>query len=200
MASLKSCLDAYPKFSQFHENCVNNVAELNKKGLDQLLIAPIQRIPRYVLLLREALKYINDISSLEKLRSISAEIEKVVQFLNMTKHKSEQTEMLFTIQRKVNYFPPDFLRAERNFLTKIACFMVDPVEGKISKIRLTIYLCNDMLIFAKKRSSISGHITHDFVLATKIKDIQINSTRSKKGESKFNKTIMWVVYNFILFS
>lgn len=183
MASLKSCLEIYPKFSQFHDNCVNNIAELNKKGLDQLLIAPIQRIPRYVLLLREALKYVSNASSADSLKKISVEIEKVVQYLNMTKHKSEQMEMLFTIQRKVNYFPPDFLKAERNFLSKIACFMVDPIDGKISKIRLTIYLCNDILIFAKKRSSISGHVTHDFVLATKIKDIQINSTRSKKGES-----------------
>ena len=184
MASLKSCLEIYPKFFQFHENCVNTAVELNKKGLDQLLIAPIQRIPRYVLLLREASKYISDSASAETLKNISTEIEKVVQFMNMTKHKSEQTEMLFTIQRKVNYFPPDFLRAERNFLTKIACFMVDPVDGKVSKIRLTVYLCNDMLIFAKKRSSISGPITHDFVLATNIKDIQMNSARSKKGESK----------------
>ena len=197
MASLKSCLENYPKFSQFHENCVNNIAELNKKGLDQLLIAPIQRIPRYVLLVREALKYVSDASSAEELRSISYEIEKVVEFLNMTKHKSEQTEMLFTIQRKVNYFPPDFLRAERNFLTKIACYMVDPVEGKISKIRLTIYLCNDMLIFAKKRSTISGHITHDFVLATKIKDVQINSTRSKKGESNYIELTRKSYYIFL---
>lgn len=184
MASLKSSLESYPKFAQFHENCVNNISALNKKGLDQLLITPIQRIPRYILLLREAIKYISDSSVAEKLGSISSEIERVVQFLNMSKHKSEQTEMLFTIQRKVNYFPPDFLRAERNFLTKIACFMVDPFEGKISKIRLTLYLCNDLIIFAKKRSSISGCITHDFILAIKIKDIQINSNGRKKGESK----------------
>lgn len=173
----------YPKFSQFHDNCVNNIPELNKKGLDQLFIAPIQRIPRYALLLKEASKYVTDLSVLENLKIVTNEIEKVAQFLNTTKHKSEQTEMLFTIQRRVNNFPPDFLRAERTFLTKMAYYMVDPIEGKLSKTRMTIYLCNDMLIFAKKRPSHSGLITHDFILAVNIKHVQMNASRNKKGDS-----------------
>ena len=183
MAALKFCLENYPKFYQFHENCVNSVSELNKKGLDQLFIGPIQRIPRYALLIREASKYIFDSSRSESIKAILEEIGKVAQFLNSTKQKSEQTEMLFIIQRKVNNFPPDFLRAERFFLSKIACFMVDPVDGKVSKTRLTIYLCNNMIIFAKKRNCISGLITHDFILAVDIKYVQICASRSKNSNS-----------------
>lgn len=183
--ALKSSLETYPKFAQFHDNCVNNVSELNKKGLDQMFISPIQRIPRYSLLVREALKCVNDPQQSENLRNIVDEIGKVVQFLNVTKHKSEQTEMLFTMQRKINNFPPDFLRAERTFLTKIACFMVDPVDGKVSKTRLTIYLCNDMLIYAKKKANISGIITHDFILGVNIKHVHISTSRSKKADSNF---------------
>lgn len=182
--ALKSSLESNSKFAQFHENCVNNLSELNKKGLDQMFISPIQRIPRYALLIKEALKYVNDPEQAESLKDISDEIAKVVQFLNVTKHKSEQTEMLFMMQRKINNFPPDFLRAERTFLAKIACFMVDPIDGKVSKTRMTIYLCNDMLIFAKKKSSVSGIITHDFIMGVNIKHVQMTSSRNKKADSK----------------
>lgn len=180
-------MELYPKFAHFHDSCVDNIPELNKKGLDQLFISPIQRIPRYALLLKEASKYVTDPSRSESLKVISDEIGKVAQFLNTTKHKSEQTEMLFTIQRTVNNFPPDFLRAERTFLTKLACFMIDPVDSKVSKTRLTIYLCNDMLIFAKKRASCSGFVTHDFILAVNIKHVQMNASRNKKGDSNLCK-------------
>lgn len=186
MESLKSCIGNYSKFAQYHDDCVNRIPELNKKGLDQLFISPIQRIPRYNLLIKEAIKYVTDESKYEILKTILDEISKVAQFLNTTKHKAEQTEKLFIMQRKVYDFPPDFLRAERIFLTKIACFMVDPIDGKISKTRYTIYLCNDMVIFAKKRSSISGHTTHDFILAINIKHIQVHSSRSKSAESKIS--------------
>lgn len=186
-------MESYPKFCQFHENCVNNIPELNKKGLDQLFIAPIQRIPRYALLLKEASKYVTDPSRSESLKVISDEIAKVAQFLNTTKHKSEQTEMLFTIQRKVNNFPPDFLRAERTFLTKMACFIVDPVDNKTLKTRLTIYLCNDILIFAKKKTSGTGLITHDFILAVSIKHVQMNASRNKKGDSNSNNIFILII-------
>lgn len=182
--ALKSSLESNLKFSQFHDNCVNNLSELNKKGLDQIFISPIQRIPRYALLVREALKYVNDPQQSDNLKNIVDEIGKVAQFLNVTKHKSEQMEMLFTMQRKINNFPPDFLRAERTFLTKIACFTVDPADGKVSKTRLTIYLCNDMLIFAKKKANISGIITHDFILGINIKHVNICTSRNKKADSK----------------
>lgn len=185
MDAFKSCLENYPKFALYHDNCVNNIVELNKKGLDQLLIAPIQRIPRYSLLLKEALKYVTDDLKYETLKSVLDEISKVTHFLNTTKHKAEQTEKLFMIQRKVYDFPPDFLKAERMFLAKIACFMVDSLDGKITKTRLTIYLYNDMVMFAKKRSSASGYHSHDFILSVSVKHIQIHASRSKNAESKF---------------
>lgn len=202
MSALKHCLENYPKFLQFHENNVNQVPQLNRKGLDQLFISPIQRIPRYTLLLKELSKYITDPVESDKMSRIVKEMCKMVQFLNIAKHKSEQTEMLFMMQRKVNNFPPDFLRAERVFLTKIACFMVDPNNGKTSKNRLTLYLCNDMLVFAKKRSSISGIVTHDFILATHIKNTQINISRGKKAESNRQRIeiIYLVLFRVLLFS
>lgn len=180
---MKSCLELNPKFLQFHENCVNNISDLNKKGLDQMFIAPIQRIPRYALLLKEASKYVLDSYFVESINALSSEIAKVAQFLNTSKHKSEQTEMLFMMQRKINNFPPDFLRADRMFLSKMACFMIDSGDGKASKIRLTIYLCNDLLIFAKKRFPVSGLITHDFIFAINICHAQLNASRGKKAES-----------------
>lgn len=194
MSNFKASLELNTKFAQYHDHCVSNKAELNKKGLDQLFISPIQRMPRYVLLLREILKYVSEPSSLERLQDLTEEIGKIVQFLNLAKHKSEQTEMMFMMQRKINNFPPDFLRAERSFISKIACFMVDPLEGKITKTRITIYLCNDLLIFAKKKNNVTGIISHDFILAVNIKHVQVNSTRSKKGDS--NKLYLFL-YIFI---
>lgn len=194
---MKSCLEINPKFLQFHENCVNNIPALKKKGLDQMFIAPIQRIPRYALLLKEASKYVLDSPFVESINTLLTEIGKVAQFLNTSKHKSEQTEMLFMMQRKINDFPPDFLRADRIFLSKIACFMIDSEDGKASKIRLTIYLCNDLLIFAKKRSPISGLITHDFIFAININHVQLNASRGKKAESKCDLIYSGFIYIII---
>ena len=189
MESFKSCLENYPKFAQYHDDCVNNIEDLNRKGLDQLFIAPIQRIPRYNLLLKEMLKYVNDTTIYENLKSTSEEIGKVAQFLNTAKHKADQIENLFNMQRKVNNLHPDFLKPDRSFLTKIACYMIDPVEGKVSKTRLTIFLCNDIIIFAKKRSSVYGTITHDFLFSANINHIQFHVSRSKNGESKTQQNL-----------
>lgn len=178
--SLKTCA----KFAQFHDDCVRNVTALNKKGLDQLLIAPIQRIPRYALLLKEILKHVAADEVAMSLKDSYTEVERVVQFLNTAKHKAEQTEMLFLMQRKIDNFPLDFLRAERIFLSKIGCFLADSGDGKMSKTRFTIYLCNDLVIFARKRNAGSGLITHDFVFASDIEHVQMSITRGKKAERK----------------
>lgn len=188
MSALQSALSNNSKFSKFHEDCVRKNSALSKKGLDQFFIAPIQRMPRYSLLLREVIKYVDNAALLEDLKTSFVEIEKTVQFLNTVKHKAEQTEMLFLMQRKINNFPPDFLRSERTFLSKIACFLVDSGESSESikkQVRYTMYLCNDMVLFAKKRSSSSANlITHDFIFAIGIKDIQLSISRGRKGESK----------------
>lgn len=188
MASLHTSLNTNPKFAKFHEDCVRKNAALNKKGLDQFFIAPIQRMPRYSLLLKEIIKYVQDETLLKDLKDSFVEIEKTVQFLNTVKHKAEQTEMLFMMQRKINNFPPDFLRADRTFIAKIACYLTsNDSDDSSRKARYTMYLCNDMVLFAKKRSNATGLITHDFIFAVGIRDIQLLMTRGRKGESKNGK-------------
>jgi hypothetical protein len=158
------------------------VAKLGKKGLDQILIAPIQRVPRYALLLREAVKCAPEGAVQRKLRQCLQAIEETVQFLNTTKHKAEQTEMLFAMQRQIFNFPPEFLKAERLFLGKLACFMVDQCTAKPTKTRLTFYICNDMLILAKKRHTKSASISHDFLLAIGLQHVQLSMTRGRKSD------------------
>ena len=187
MAALKGALGSNAKFAKYHEDSVRKNVALNKKGLDQFFIAPIQRMPRYSLLLKEIIKYVDDEALLTELKASYVEIEKTVQFLNTVKHKAEQTEMLFMMQRKINNFPPDFLRADRSFLGKIACFLTDSEGEGSKKARYTLYLCNDMVLFAKKRpssTSSSSLITHDFIFAVSIQDIQLTISRGRKGESK----------------
>jgi hypothetical protein len=184
MAALQAALNANQKFAKYHEDCVRKNGSLNKKGLDQFFIAPIQRMPRYSLLLKEIIKYVDDEGLLADLKASYIEIEKTVQFLNTVKHKAEQTEMLFMMQRKISNFPPDFLRSDRSFLSKIACFMTDSEGEGSKKVRYTLYLCNDMVLFAKKRQSSSSMVTHDFVFAVSIRDIQLSITRGRKGDSK----------------
>lgn len=187
MSALQDALASNPKFAKYHEESVRKNPILNKKGLDQFFIAPIQRMPRYSLLLKEIIKYVDEETLLNDLKASYVEIEKTVQFLNTVKHKAEQTEMLFMMQRKINNFPPDFLRADRSFLSKIACFMTDSDGEGSKKVRYTLYLCNDMVLFAKKRPSASSSstlITHDFIFAVSIKDIQLTFCRGRKGDSK----------------
>ncbi len=193
MAALQGALNSNPKFAKYHEDCVRKNGNLNKKGLDQFFIAPIQRMPRYSLLLKEVIKYVDDEALQADLKTSFVEVEKTVQFLNTVKHKAEQTEMLFMMQRKINNFPPDFLRADRSFLSKIACFLTDSEGEGGKKVRYTLYLCNDMVLFAKKRSSnstSSSLITHDFIFAVSIKDIQLSISRGRKGDKHlFNAEI-----------
>lgn len=188
MSSLQTALNTNTKFAKFHEDCVRKNTALNKKGLDQFFMAPIQRMPRYPLLLKEAIKLVQDDEVLLKeLKDSFVELEKTVQFLNTVKHKAEQTEMLFMMQRKINNFPPDFLRADRTFIEKIACYLTEmdaKTDDFSKKARYTMYLCNDMVLFAKKRPNATGLITHDFIFAVGIRDIQLIMTRGRKGDSK----------------
>lgn len=180
--ALKRCLDTNEKFFNFHEQCTHENPEFNRQGLDQLIAAPIQRVPRYSMHCRDILKN----SQKKEFEATLEEMEKTVRFMDTAKLKAHQTEMLFKMQRKINNFPPEFLRADRNFITKIACFLTDAGNSKISKTRYTIYLCNDLVLFAKKRpSSFTGDlITHDFVFAIDIKHVQFNQSRGEKAESK----------------
>ncbi|KYQ91676.1 pleckstrin (PH) domain-containing protein [Tieghemostelium lacteum] len=119
--------------------------------LESMLITPVQRIPRYVLLLQDLLKHteeshpdFKDISeSLEKMKNVAMQI-------NDTKRQSDNSLKVVEVQNKLVGKFSNIVTAERRYVYE-GCLFVGDTNAKSKKIYL--FLFNDILIFAKPSSS-----------------------------------------------
>lgn len=87
------------KFARALEKCHH--ANLNGlSGLETLLVVPVQRIPRYVLLLREVLKFTPEThADYAKCRQAFEEMEKVAGLINEKKREYDQLQRLVFVSR-----------------------------------------------------------------------------------------------------
>ncbi len=74
--------------------------------LEDHLITPIQRIPRYILLLRDLLKYTPSThADAPRLRDAVARMEALAGHINEMKKRSEKSVMMIMVQRIVKHCP-----------------------------------------------------------------------------------------------
>eukprot|EP00794_Sanderia_malayensis_P017990 gene17990-19786_t len=126
--------------------------EMGGLKLRALLITPIQRIPRYKLLLENLLeKTTPEHPDYTKLRDACAEVSKVANHINECLRQHENFNRMLGIQKSFNGDgAPKILAPGRKFLREGTLSKVCERGG--SKDRM-FFLFNDMLIYAKKESS-----------------------------------------------
>src|SRR5690554_4367338 len=86
---LKSEIQSNPKFAEFVKKCENS-PESNYQDLNDFLIQPIQRIPRYQLLLRDLIKNTDlDHPDYPNLTKSLAKVERIAKYINEQKRNTE---------------------------------------------------------------------------------------------------------------
>lgn len=193
---LSSCLRNY-EFNKWHEE-VCHKQNLNGMRLNSFLIMPVQRMPRYELLLRELISHTpDDHPDLTALKSAYDNLKEVSKSINEFKRSAEQKVRLMEIQADLRTTCPDLAQPYRKY--------VDEVEvGVIVKKALkkhTLLLLNDQVMIVKCNNSqkivklwcqlylfnISATITQDY------EDIHTDSGPSIIG---FGDTLTSMDFNF----
>jgi len=154
-----------PKFQEFLKE-----TECSKrtKGLDleSILIQPVQRIPRYELLLIE---YLNNNHAQHpdnaSVLDVVAKLKEVMKLINEQKRKSTNEEALRKIQEVVSGVNSSLLKSDfvmEGELTLVHSFMPDE--------KVYFYLFQHMILFAKDESAI-GKLFHSKSYALKLHNV-----------------------------
>jgi hypothetical protein len=146
-------------FSTFLQNCRGT----QPLDLEALLIQPVQRIPRYRMLLEDMLKNTPSShpdkagveTSLIQIRDVANNVNESIRATEQAKKIGEQTGLQKYIA------PHRKLLAEQTFLAKVAIIRGDKVKGSVD---VNVFLFNDLLVFFfAKQIKLKDNRRHDFV-------------------------------------
>ena len=146
--TIKKCIEKNSGFKMFLDQArINPKSERN--SLQDLLIMPIQRIPRYVLLLRDLIVSTSANSpDYSALYEAWCKLSAIGDYINEAKKRAEATQKMFEIQDMVDNCPPTLIRFPRWYMCK--------VDTKLKGTEYTLFLFNDRLLITKKVNSIFG--------------------------------------------
>jgi hypothetical protein len=141
---------ANPDFVKFTQECSANPG-IGGLSLPSLLIMPVQRIPRYELLLRDLIKYTEEDHPDKPLLEVAMEkVVTIAKQVNESKERQERMAKVWEIQNKFAakpVFEPLVIPTRRfvreDVMTK------KPSSGKAGRDRLrTFFLFNDVVVYA----------------------------------------------------
>ncbi|XP_006812718.1 rho guanine nucleotide exchange factor 17-like [Saccoglossus kowalevskii] len=141
----KELKESKPSFRQFLENC----SRKNKFTFDDMIIQPVQRIPRYVLLIQDLLKHTSsDHPDYTSLKDALEKIQKLAKTINDAKNVEKNLEVLQDIDSMVEG-NADLVIPGREFLKQ---FPVNEMVQKanrevvLKKTDRAIFLFSDLLM------------------------------------------------------
>jgi len=132
--------------------------ECHQLDLQSFLIMPVQRVPRYSLLLRDIAKHTwSEHPDYNELNQAVKEVEQIATWLNDKKKEAEYSSKLFEITSVITKAPTslNLMEPTRRFFR----------ETQMPDHKTTIYLFNDMILTAEvkkneKTSKIHGALPH----------------------------------------
>jgi hypothetical protein len=160
------------------------------------MITPVQRIPRYLLLLKELIKSTPEVhSEYQDLQEALRIVEQSCHHVNNTKKDQDFSSSMLSLQSKITGFPGPLVIPGRkllcksffklsNWLTKnvVFCDLLRKVKvaGISSTKNVFVYLFNDILLLTSKSYSTSG--VYDLRTVTTSKRDNVG-TKSKSNNS-----------------
>eukprot|EP01101_Sappina_pedata_P010276 TRINITY_DN6432_c0_g1_i1.p1 TRINITY_DN6432_c0_g1~~TRINITY_DN6432_c0_g1_i1.p1 ORF type:complete len:628 (+),score=173.94 TRINITY_DN6432_c0_g1_i1:1859-3742(+) len=157
-------LKTYTQYVNNYSSAINTFVSLSEKktfiewekGLDtskckglmlkDYLILPVQRLPRYRMLLEDLVKNTwKTHNDYEKLCNALSKVLQVAGFVNSSKGVSETTSRVLTIAESVANLPEDFVAPWRRFVKEGSV----SIDGK----QMQLFLFNDLLVVAKQKKN-----------------------------------------------
>uniref|UniRef100_H2YI26 DH domain-containing protein n=1 Tax=Ciona savignyi TaxID=51511 RepID=H2YI26_CIOSA len=155
-SSVETITRCESRSSRFHAFLKINHAkrECGRQTLAELLINPVQRVPRIILLLQDIKKHTErensdhpDISNIQS--SIDA-LKKVMTYINEDKRKTESQKQIFDIVYEVEGCPPTIVSSHRQFVARAEMIVVD--DNLCNKgDHISLFVFSDCIEVAKRR-------------------------------------------------
>uniref|UniRef100_A0A1X7T9I4 DH domain-containing protein n=1 Tax=Amphimedon queenslandica TaxID=400682 RepID=A0A1X7T9I4_AMPQE len=154
--ALSSCDRQFPRFHAFLK-CNESKPECGRQTLSELLITPVQRIPRIILLLQDLLKR-TDTGHIDykQLEESVEKLKNVMEHINEDKRKTEKQMHMFELIRDIEDVPATVLSSHRWFISRHDVLELNiSNNGKTNKpLSIALFLFSDSIEIAKIRS---GH-------------------------------------------
>ncbi|KAH9416784.1 Protein T2 [Dermatophagoides pteronyssinus] len=190
---IEQCVKKYPRFKSFLKASQES-QECRKQTFQELLINPIQRLPRIELYLRTLLNSTDELHPDHKLLNDALEtIISVNKVINLGKKKIEGQMELFELMNDIEDCPATLLSANRHFIAKCDVKILLEKDGiddyeqqfirKLENNLFTLLLFTDCILLCKKRI-----VTR----STSLKDranIPMSASKKTKKTYRFIETI-----------
>ncbi|XP_076669099.1 uncharacterized protein LOC143369261 isoform X3 [Andrena cerasifolii] len=151
--AIKTTCQAKPAFARFLETMERE--HKGKLGLDQLLIKPVQKIPRYELLIQRLLKH-TDAShpDFELLQAAQKEVHELVVKINCTERESLEWEQQQTTLREVQALVEGLAGIVTNDRAFVRHDLVTIASNQGTRKERALFLFSDLLVITsiKRRS------------------------------------------------
>lgn len=130
ISTLSKCTRSSNKFRKFLEDCYENPV-VERLDLPSFLLSPVQRLPRYILLLRELLKYTDEdhpdrffiteaMSQMESLiSSLNSSIHKSMEFYSASNSRRKKMSRQMTSKKSKHRNSSAILRSNKNLRSVI---------------------------------------------------------------------------------
>ncbi|KAL6078137.1 H/ACA ribonucleoprotein complex subunit CBF5 [Balamuthia mandrillaris] len=141
--TLIACQEKYPEFKQFLERKMG-------QDISAFLILPIQRIPRYLLLLKDLIRRTDPShSDYDKLQAAYEKVKEVADFINENIRKAEAMNKIIEIEKKLEGNPESLVIPSRRYVREGA---FQEISNKGLR-NCYLFLFNDMLLLATPQRS-----------------------------------------------
>lgn len=149
------------KFKKFLDELKKKCHDIEHRGLEDYLIRPVQRVPRYYLLLQDLVKHTSkDHPDYANLASAAQKVQSVAEYMNIKKREAENIMKVTEIQEMIEGDIEPLAKPHRRFVKEGQLMEVG--KGTTRKIPVVLFLFNDMLVITKMQGSsfLSRNKTH----------------------------------------
>jgi len=152
-SSIDECDTKYPKFHAFLKMCESR-PECKRQTFKELLINPVQRLPRYNLLFSDILKR-TDATNPDHghITNANKEISDILSRINEGKRTTDTWVMTLEVINDIEG-GEQWLSAKRPFICKIDVRLLIDKNGNKHKNTFTLLLFNEFLLLCKKKKGL----------------------------------------------
>ncbi|XP_063397965.1 rho guanine nucleotide exchange factor 39-like [Mytilus trossulus] len=188
LAALQEWLQKSTEFKDFIQTQEER-SDLNGLKLNALLITPVQRIPRYRLLLEDLLQCTTEEHhDYIQIKESAQQVGEIASHINEHIKQHENFQKMLSIQKCFDSSAPKILAPGREFLREGVLKKVSRKGGK-SHDRM-FFLFSDMMLYGKAKFLDSGNNTYSCCCVLPLKHCQVERMfgQSKNGNTSLTET------------
>jgi len=140
------------KFRKFLDDLKKKSHDLEHRGLEDFLIRPVQRIPRYFLLLQDLVQHTStDHPDYANLDLATQKVQAVAEYMNEKKREAENIMKVTEIQEMIEGDCEPLAQPHRRFVKESQ--LQEVTSGTARKHGVVVFLFNDLMVVTRSQGS-----------------------------------------------